>query len=44
MARREAAARISGVAALMGATISAPQLLDLAPALVQHIGLTVKDA
>ncbi|MER5709763.1 hypothetical protein AB0B13_27495 [Streptomyces sp. NPDC042898] len=42
MARREAVARISGVAALKGATISAPQLLDLA--LAQHIGLTVKDA
>ncbi|WP_314616649.1 pentapeptide repeat-containing protein [Streptomyces stackebrandtii] len=34
----------SGVAALKGATISAPQLLDLAPALARHIGLTVKDA
>ncbi|MFD7262343.1 pentapeptide repeat-containing protein [Streptomyces sp. NPDC059874] len=32
----------SGIEALKGATISAVQLLDLAPALARHIGLTVK--
>ncbi|MEX0172020.1 pentapeptide repeat-containing protein [Streptomyces sp. LMG1-1-1.1] len=34
----------SGVEALKGATISTLQLFDLAPALAQHIGLTVKDS
>ncbi|WP_438297437.1 pentapeptide repeat-containing protein [Streptomyces sp. HUAS TT7] len=33
----------SGIDALNGATISTPQLFDLAPLLAQHIGLTVSD-
>ncbi|MFG2873594.1 pentapeptide repeat-containing protein [Streptomyces sp. NPDC048337] len=33
----------SGIEALKGAQISAVQLLDLAPALARHIGLTVKE-
>ncbi|MFF5448309.1 pentapeptide repeat-containing protein [Streptomyces sp. NPDC012888] len=33
----------SGIEALRGATISSLQMLDLAPALARHIGLTVKD-
>ncbi|MDD9376905.1 pentapeptide repeat-containing protein [Streptomyces sp. ZAF1911] len=32
----------SGIEALKGATISSIQLLDLAPALARHVGLTVK--
>ncbi|AZQ73020.1 pentapeptide repeat-containing protein [Streptomyces luteoverticillatus] len=33
----------SGAEYLAGATISTPQLFDLAPALAQHVGLTVTD-
>lgn len=33
----------SGAEALSGAIVSTPQLLDLAPALARHIGITVKD-
>ncbi|MGV4926193.1 pentapeptide repeat-containing protein [Streptomyces sp. BHT-5-2] len=33
----------SGIDSLNGATISTPQLFDLAPDLAQHIGLTVSD-
>ncbi|MGR7002536.1 pentapeptide repeat-containing protein [Yinghuangia aomiensis] len=33
----------SGAEALNGAIVSTPQLLDLAPALARHIGITVKD-
>ncbi|MFF4156500.1 pentapeptide repeat-containing protein [Streptomyces sp. NPDC001678] len=33
----------SGIGSLDGAAISTAQLFDLAPALAQHIGLTVKD-
>ncbi|KNB50988.1 pentapeptide repeat-containing protein [Streptomyces caatingaensis] len=34
---------IRSVEALKGAVISSPQLFDLAPALAQHVGLTVRD-
>ncbi|MFD0341124.1 hypothetical protein ACFVH0_21000 [Streptomyces sp. NPDC127117] len=34
---------VSGLEALKGATISTYQLLHMAPALVQVLGLTVKD-
>ncbi|MEV4504688.1 pentapeptide repeat-containing protein [Streptomyces klenkii] len=42
---REAAALgiASGIGSLSGAMISTAQLFDLAPALAQHVGLTVKD-
>ncbi|WP_414168268.1 pentapeptide repeat-containing protein [Streptoverticillium reticulum] len=43
--REATALRIaSGIGSLNGATISTPQLFDLAPVLAQHVGLTVKDA
>ncbi|MCC9310077.1 pentapeptide repeat-containing protein [Kitasatospora sp. RB6PN24] len=34
---------ISGAESLRGAVVTTPQLLDLAPSLAQHVGLTVDD-